>query len=57
MMTISLRILNDIRKDVFNNMQNLPIVYFDKHPHGEIMSVFNNDVDAIREMLSQGFLN
>ena len=54
MMTISLRILNDIRKDVFNNMQNLPIVYFDKHPHGEIMSVFNNDVDAIREMLSQG---
>lgn len=54
MMTISLRILNDIRKDVFTNMQNLPIVYFDKHPHGEIMSVFNNDVDAIREMLSQG---
>ncbi len=54
MMSISLRILNDIRKNVFTNMQNLPIVYFDKHPHGEIMSVFNNDVDAIREMLSQG---
>ena len=54
MMTISLKVLNNIRKDIFTNMQQLPISFFDKHPHGEIMSTFNNDVDAIREMMSQG---
>ena len=54
MMTISLKTLNNIRKDIFTNMQDLPISFFDKNPHGEIMSTFNNDVDAIREMLSQG---
>lgn len=54
MMGISLNVLNNIRKDMFNNMQDLPISFFDKNPHGEIMSTFNNDVDAIREMLSQG---
>ncbi len=54
MMTVSLNVLNNIRKDMFVNMQDLPISFFDKNPHGEIMSTFNNDVDAIREMLSQG---
>ncbi len=54
MMNISLNVLNSLRKEVFSKMQRLPISFFDKHPHGEIMSTFNNDVDAIREMLSQG---
>lgn len=54
MMSVSLNVLNNIRKDMFVNMQDLPISFFDKNPHGEIMSTFNNDVDAIREMLSQG---
>ena len=42
---------NDLRKDMFNNMQSLPISYFDSHTHGELMSYYTNDVDAVREML------
>lgn len=42
-----------IRDDLFAHMQKLPISYFDKRTHGDIMSVFTNDVDALREMLSR----
>lgn len=42
-----------IRKDMFEKMESLPISYFDRHPHGEIMSTYTNDTDAIRQLISQ----
>ncbi len=42
-----------IRDDLFAHMQDLPVSYFDTRTHGDIMSVFTNDVDALREMLSR----
>ena len=41
-----------LRKDLFAHMEQLPIKYFDQHPHGDIMSVYTNDVDTLREMIS-----
>ena len=51
MLECSARVLYALRKDMFNNMQSLPISYFDSHTHGELMSYYTNDVDAVREML------
>jgi ATP-binding cassette, subfamily B, multidrug efflux pump len=42
-----------IRDELFDHMQTLPIAYFDQRGHGDIMSVYTNDVDALREMLSR----
>lgn len=42
-----------LRKDMFSKMEKLPISYFDRHPHGEIMSTYTNDTDAIRQLISQ----
>lgn len=42
-----------IRDEMFNHMQDLPISYFDSRSHGDIMSIYTNDVDALREMLSR----
>lgn len=42
-----------IRDDMFAHMQDLPVSYFDKHTHGDIMSVYTNDVDSLREMLAR----
>src|SRR5699024_2814401 len=53
MINISQGTLNKIRKELFNHMQKLPIRYFDSRPHGEIMSIYTNDVDTLRQMLSQ----
>ena len=53
MINISQGILNKIRTEMFNHMQTLPIGYFDSHPHGETMSTYTNDVDALRQCLSQ----
>ena len=53
MINISQGILNRIRTEMFNHMQTLPIGYFDSHSHGETMSTYTNDVDALRECLSQ----
>ena len=53
MINISQGILNKIRTQLFNHMQKLPIRYFDSRPHGEIMSIYTNDVDTLRQMLSQ----
>lgn len=50
------RFLNKIRKQLFNKMQSLPIRYFDSHPHGEIMSYYTNDVDAIRQFVTQSLI-
>ena len=53
MINISQGVLRKVREDMFNHMQTLPIKYFDTHAHGEIMSTYTNDVDTLREMISQ----
>ena len=45
--------LNKMRCKLFDSMQNLPIRYFDTHKHGDIMSHYTNDIDTLRQMLSQ----
>ena len=45
--------MNDFRKAMFNHMEDLPIKYFDTHAHGAIMSLYTNDVDTIRQFISQ----
>ena len=45
--------MKDLRNDIFRHMQSLPIKYFDTHAHGDIMSVYTNDVDTMRQMISQ----
>ncbi len=52
MLKISTTTLMRIRNDLFDKMESLPIRFFDKHTHGELMSLYTNDTDAIREMLS-----
>jgi len=44
--------LRELRIDIFNHMESLPIRYFDTHAHGDIMSVYTNDVDTLRQMIS-----
>ena len=53
MINISQGILNKIRTEMFEHMQTLPIKYFDSHPHGETMSTYTNDVDTLRQCISQ----
>ena len=45
--------IRDMRNEVFVHMQDLPIRYFDTHAHGDIMSVYTNDIDTLRQMVSQ----
>ncbi|MBQ8518380.1 MAG: ABC transporter ATP-binding protein [Agathobacter sp.] len=45
--------IRDMRNEVFAHMQDLPIRYFDTHAHGDIMSVYTNDIDTLRQMVSQ----
>ena len=45
--------MRDVRCRIFEHMESLPIKYFDTHPHGDIMSVYTNDVDTMRQMISQ----
>ena len=47
--------LDKIRREMFEHMESLPIRYFDTHKHGDIMSHYTNDVDAMRQMISQAF--
>ena len=53
MINISQGVLHNIRKEMFEHMQTLPIKYFDSHPHGETMSTYTNDVDTLRQCISQ----
>lgn len=46
--------LRDIRNEMFEKMQYLPIKYFDTHSHGDIMSHYTNDIDTLREVISRG---
>ncbi len=52
MLSVSVSTLCKIRKELFSKMEKLPIKYFDTHTHGELMSRYTNDTDAIRQMLS-----
>ena len=52
MAVITQGFLSKVRRRMFDSMQNLPIKYFDTHRHGDIMSVYTNDTDALREFIS-----
>ncbi|MDE6591978.1 MAG: ABC transporter ATP-binding protein/permease [Oscillospiraceae bacterium] len=52
MLNVSTKTLFEIRKDLFEHMETLPIKYFDTHTHGDLMSRYTNDIDTIREMMS-----
>lgn len=45
--------LRSLREDLFTHMEGLPIKYFDTHAHGDIMSIYTNDIDTLRQMISQ----
>ena len=45
--------LKRMREDLFDHMESLPIKYFDTHSHGDIMSIYTNDIDTLRQMISQ----
>ncbi len=51
MATVTQGTLKSLRDDMFDRMETLPIRYFDTHPHGEVMSTYTNDTDAIRQMI------
>ena len=53
MVTVTQGTLRDMRNELFAHMQKLPIKYFDTHAHGDIMSVYTNDIDTLRQMISQ----
>ena len=53
MVNVTQGTLRNLRIQLFTHMESLPIRYFDTHPHGDIMSVYTNDVDTLRQMLSQ----
>ncbi len=53
MATVTQGTLKQFRNDMFKNMQTLPIRFFDTHAHGDVMSTYTNDTDAIRQMIGQ----
>ena len=53
MIYVSQGTLRNLRNDMFQRMEKLPVKYFDTHPHGDIMSVYTNDIDTLRQMISQ----
>ena len=53
MINVSQGVMLRLRNEVFEHMQKLPIRFFDTHTHGELMSRFTNDIDTLRQMLSQ----
>jgi ATP-binding cassette subfamily B protein len=57
MAIVTQSLLYRFRKDTFDKMESLPISYFDTHQHGEIMSTYTNDIDAIRQLIGQSIPN
>ena len=57
MIYVSQGTMRDIRDRLFRHMQSLPLRYFDTHAHGDIMSVYTNDIDTLRQMISQSMPN
>ena len=53
MVNVTQGTLRNLRNELFEHMEKLPIRYFDTHAHGDIMSVYTNDIDTIRQMISQ----
>ncbi|MBS6444591.1 MAG: ABC transporter ATP-binding protein [Ruminococcus sp.] len=56
MVTIAQKVLKDIRDEMFQKMQRLPIKYFDTHTHGDLMSCYTNDTDTLRQMITQSIV-
>ena len=57
MVRLAQRGVNRLRKDLFDKLQSLPLSYFDKHPHGELMSRFTNDADNVQMALEQSVVS
>ena len=55
MVNVTQGTLKKLRIELFENMESLPIKYFDTHAHGDIMSVYTNDIDTLRQVISQSF--
>ena len=53
MMYVTQGTLRNMRNDLFSHMESLPIRYFDTNAHGDIMSIYTNDIDTLRQMISQ----
>ena len=53
MVSVTQGVMRNIRNDVFEHMERLPIRFFDSHTHGDIMSVYTNDIDTLRQLISQ----
>lgn len=53
MINVTQGTLMNLRNDLFEHMEKLPIKYFDTHAHGDIMSIYTNDIDTLRQMISQ----
>ena len=53
MINVTQGTLKQIRDEMFTHMEKLPIKYFDTHAHGDIMSIYTNDIDTLRQMVSQ----
>ena len=53
MISVTQGTMRSIREDLFRHMESLPIRYFDTHAHGDIMSVYTNDIDTLRQLISQ----
>lgn len=55
LIVVSQGTIRDVRDDLFEYMEQLPIRYFDTHAHGDIMSIYTNDTDTLRQLISQSF--
>lgn len=53
MVKVTQGVLRNLRNELFEHMEKLPIKYFDTHAHGDIMSIYTNDIDTLRQMISQ----
>lgn len=53
MVNVTQGTLRNLRNDLFSHMEKLPVKYFDTHAHGDIMSIYTNDIDTLRQMISQ----
>ncbi len=53
MVNITQGVLRNLRNEIFEHMEKLPIKYFDTHAHGDIMSIYTNDIDTLRQLISQ----
>lgn len=53
MVYVTQGVLRNLRNDMFTHMESLPIKYFDTHSHGDIMSMYTNDIDTLRQLVSQ----